>query len=116
MLRTSRGLFFAKIYREGKKINIIVDEEIFFELEWVKASVEIAKDKFVVCIMGDSNIYIVDRLLNLVQRFIENITLSCSSLIMHADPRMPNFILIRDKDSLNMLSLNSNKLFPLYEL
>jgi hypothetical protein len=117
MLRTSKGLFFAKIYKEGNEINLIVDfNEIFFDNKWVKACAEVAHDKFVVCIMGDSNVYIVDRLINLVQRFIKDITFSCSSIQMYADPRLPNFILIHEKDSLKLLSLYSNKMYKLLDI
>jgi hypothetical protein len=66
MIRTSKGLFFAIILHEKNRINLILDDEIFFEHEWIRAAVEASPDKFVVCIMGDNNFYVVDRLLNLV--------------------------------------------------
>jgi hypothetical protein len=70
MIETNKGLYFAIINIEESEIEINLDEEIFFKGEWVKAAIETEPEKVLACCMGDTNMYIIDRNLNLVQRSI----------------------------------------------
>ena len=116
MIQTNKGLYFAQIRIDEAEIEITLDEEIFFKNEWVKAAIETEPEKILACIMGDTNLYVIDRRLNLILRTIENITLDLSSLVMRSVCFSPNVVFIRDKDSFQMLNLNNNKIYPLLKI
>jgi hypothetical protein len=68
MIETNKGLYFAKIYIEENDFHLVIDEEVFFKNEWVKSAVETDPDTLLVYCLGDNNLHVIDRNLNLVIR------------------------------------------------
>ena len=56
---------------------------MFFIGEWVRAACEYGENKCLASVMGDPNIYVIDRTLNMVIRTIPNIVKSHSSLLLN---------------------------------
>ena len=73
MIRSNKGLYFSFIYFDNKNLKITLDQEPYFKNEWVRAAAEVDYNKWVVSLMGDNNVYVVDRTLGLVMRQISGI-------------------------------------------
>jgi DNA-binding beta-propeller fold protein YncE len=116
MMRTNGGLYFFVLNIKNDLIQSAMDDESFFREEWVKSAVETDPDKILACIMGDDNIYVIDRTLNLVMRSIQNVALSLSSLVMTSYPQFPNYVTIRDKNNLSVLNLLDDKVYKLIDI